>query len=317
MDNKNLSTDGMVQTHQYQSTVNNTTVHTEYFVDENDDAEPIVISKSYAENISQNMPVVKVSGRRGNNMEKSYGKITPFQDPHQSDGDKIPVNMVVAKEKIVDRNGRVKKFIDDFDGDSFGEFVLDVYPAAKKNPYIRERLANLHGDQRNKFWSENCFMVMPPRIGYSAALGLSRRPDLQHKKFKEPAGFKPNHIYFDESYCPENRYIFTCRWDDKCFWENHTVAEFIIFGAYVDVIYGWREYLHRQKESYSVRVNRIQEFVFSTSDIQDIRDLTVMIENLLKYPYTDVSLYDSMDITHYKMCKFIYHIPRYSRGGKW
>lgn len=197
-----------------------------------------------------------------------YGKINPYPDPAQFDGDFIPREMISAK------NGRV----------------------------VRMRYEIGDEDAEPIFISE------------SYAKRISTKPVLPPKAtIKKPTGFKPGVIYFDENPC----YTSTYQWDDRKFWENHTVAEFIMFAEYVDVIYGWRKSLHREKESYSVRLNPIQELVFDASDIYLIEDMRVVIENAMNEGLLDINLYESMSFGFYNLVKFIYHIPRYSRGGKW
>ena len=276
-----------------------------------------------------------------------YGKINQYPDPAQFDGDLIPREKISAKngrvvrmkyeigdedaepiiisesyaksltspeikcDKVTGRKGR-EDF--NFDGDTFTKFVLDVYPAAKKDLYIRQRLAALHGAKIDKHWLEDCYISLPPRISPFGAKRLSTKPILPPKAtIKKPTGFKPGAIYFDEN----PWYTSTYQWDDRKFWENHTVAEFIMFAEYVDVIYGWRKSLHREKESYSVRLNPIQELVFDAFDIYLIADMRVVIENAMNEGLLDVNLYESMSFGFYNLVKFIYHIPRYSRGGKW
>lgn len=276
-----------------------------------------------------------------------YEKINPYPDPAQFDEDLIPREKISAKngrvvrmkyeigdenaepiiisesyaksltspeikcDKVTGRKGR-EDF--NFDGDTFTKFVSDAYPAAKKDPYTRQRLAALHGAKIDKHWLEDCYITLPPRISPFAAKRLSTKPVLPPKTtIKKPTGFKPGVIYFDES----PWYTSTYQWDDRKFWENHTVAEFIMFAEYVDVIYGWRKSLHREKESYSVRLNPIQELVFDAFDIYLIEDMRVVIENAINDGVLDVNLYESMSFGFYNLVKFIYHIPRYSRGGKW
>ena len=66
-----------------------------------------------------------------------------------------------------------------------------------------------------------------------------------------------------------------------------------------------------------MRLNTIQELVFDAFDIYLIEDMRVAIENVMNEGLLDVNLYESMSFTCYNILKFIYHIPRYSRGGKW
>ena len=211
-----------------------------------------------------------------------HGKINPYPDPAQFDGDPIP------REKISAKNGRVVRMRYEI-GDE------DAEPIVISESYAKS-------------------LTPPPRISPFAAERLTTKPVLPPKAtIKKPTGFKPGVIYFDEN----PWYTSTYQWDDRKFWENHTVAEFIMFAEYVDVIYGWRKSLHREKESYSVRLNPIQELVFDAFDIYLIEDMRVVIENAMNEGLLDVNLYESMSFGFYNLVKFIYHIPRYSRGGKW